>query len=299
MLEAGTDDIKHSQRMVKAGGGSSSQAAELLDLFVNHIPPVPRKQIRTAELVLLLLGMAQARNCDQRIKLLPLAKLTMLQLFAPDLYRFGRRRYRGFIQTLQEWADKHENWGQRGFGEILEKKYKQQGGDKQPLSESQQIEARNFDRFYSPLIEALEASAHNRSGFDPFQFLKSHPLQSEDLKNLRLYFSFVDEATSPKSGNKLNTGIQDSEKLPIADLANRDEFLDLLFSESEGSWQSAVQMPELEGRVLDDKTFAVVLERLGKNDFKAYLQKSECSSYLYLLAGFGSTIRCTQHFMIT
>lgn len=80
----------------------SPQATELLNLFVNHIPPVPRKQIRTAELVLLLQGVAKARNCDGRIKPLPLAKLTLLQLYAPELYRFGRRRFRGFMQTLQE-----------------------------------------------------------------------------------------------------------------------------------------------------------------------------------------------------
>ncbi len=258
--------VKASGRM--AGRGEPRQAEELLNLFVNHIPPVPRKQIRSAELVSLLLDMAKARQCGQQIKLLPLAKLTLLQLFAPELYRFGRRRFPGFMNTLQEWAGR-EHWGQKDFGKGLEKGIKTPVDSATGLSDSQQVEARNFDRFYAPLIEALEISAQNRSGFDPFQFVKSIPLPAEDMQDLSVYFSFVDEA-----GQRLAAVQQLGEvsALPVAELANVDAFLDLLFSESEGSWQSAVQMPELQGRVLDDATFGLLLERLQKPDFRPRLE---------------------------
>jgi formylglycine-generating enzyme required for sulfatase activity len=253
---------------------ASPQAADLLNLFVNHIPPVPRKQIRTAELVLLLLGMAKARNCEGRVKPLPLVKLTLLQLYAPELYRFGRRRFRGFMLTMQEWAGQQE-WGQKSFGETLRNKLCT-APTPPGLSEVQQVELRNYDRFYAPMLEALEMAAHNRSGFDPFTFIKTNPLAAEDVQDLRIYFSFVDEATLLEEERKaeavtLATTLQDTENLPVAALPNPDEFLDLLFSESEGSWQSAVQMPELVGRVLDDKTFGVLIGRLQKPDFQHLL----------------------------
>jgi formylglycine-generating enzyme required for sulfatase activity len=260
LAEAAGEPLKAAGRL--AGRAEPRQAEELLSLFVNHIPPVPRKQIRSAELLSLLLDMAKARQCEQQIKPLPLAKLSLLQLFAPELYRFGRRRFLGFMRTLQEWAG-HEHWGQKGFGEDLKNQIKTPIDKAGGLSESQQVEARNFDRFYAPLIEALETAAHNRSGFDPFQFIKSFPLPADDMQDLSVYFSFVDEA-----GRGLaETPAGEVSGLPVAELANADAFLDLLFSESEGSWQSAVQMPELQGRILDDATFGLLWERLQKPDF--------------------------------
>lgn len=265
-LEAALDGEsgKAAERMA-AHRYSSQQAADLLNLFVNHIPPVPRKQIRTVELVLLLLGMAKARNCEGRVKPLPLVKLTLLQLYAPELYRFGRRRFPGFMQILQEWSEQQE-WGQKGFGKSLESRIKQPNDGGLKLTEQQQVEVRNYDRFYSPLIDALEQAEKNRSGFDPFLFIKNYPIPIEDLFDLRVYFSLVDESKAAVSDT-----IMESEALQPADLPNPDEFLDLLFSESEGSWQSAVQMPELVGRVLDDKTFDVLIERLQKPDFQHLL----------------------------
>ncbi|MBU0654488.1 MAG: SUMF1/EgtB/PvdO family nonheme iron enzyme [Gammaproteobacteria bacterium] len=266
-------EIRQFLRQEYAELFNSQQATDLLNLFVNHIPPVPRKQIRTAELVLLLQGMAKARNCDGRIKPLPLVKLTLLQLYAPELYRFGRRRFRGFMQTLQEWAGEQE-WAQKGFGKNLENRIKTPVAGANSLNEQQQVEARNYDRFYAPLIEALEMAAHNRSGFDPFQFIKANPLSAEDVQDLRIYFSFVDEAALSEEERKTETSTimdAEAENLLVAELPNVDEFLDLLFSASEGSWQSAVQMPELVGRVLDEASFKAVLARLQKPDFKSLL----------------------------
>lgn len=299
-LEAETVQGKTVERMT-ARHQPSQQAADLLNLFVNHIPPVPRKQIRTAELVLLLQSMAKARQCGERIKPLPLVKLTLLQLYAPELYRFGRRRFRGFMQTLQEWAENEEQWGQRDFGvnfrgRLASSSVEEAGGG----YSQRQVELRNFDRFYAPLIDALEMAAHNRSGFDPFIFIKTNPLPAEDVKDLRIYFSFVDEATLSEQERRAETPIaadtMAAESLPVAQLPNPDEFLDLLFSASVGSWQSATQLPELAGKVLDEATFAAALDRLQKPDFQPLLNNPQ---WLQILLPYLSTSQTAQLLRLT
>jgi formylglycine-generating enzyme required for sulfatase activity len=257
-------------------GGSSdehalnagSEAEELLRLFVEHIPPVPRKQLRAAELLLLQLNIAKARGCAQRIKRVPLAKLIIIQLFAPDLYRFGRRRHAGFMRNLQDWEKTNSDWERnvKSFEKSLEAKINKLQGDQKTG------ELRLLDRLYKPLIEALENAAHNRSGFDPFRLIREMPFSNEDLQNLHLYFSFVEESMmldiqAPSGPTEASIMVV----RPQAKLANATEFLDLLFSASSANWQSAVQMPEVVGRELDEATFSVVLERLDKKEFKRLL----------------------------
>ncbi len=245
---------------------------ELLRLFVDHIPPVPRKQRRAAELLLLQLDMAAARGCAAQIKPLSLAKLILLQLFAPDLYRFGRRRHTGFMRNLQEWAKTHPDWERNidNFAKSLEESINALQGDQKAL------ELRLLDRLYKPLIEALESAAHNRSGFDPFRLIREMPFASKDLQDLHRYFSFVDDGAEAQQGGngaqmaQAGGGIETAR--PQTSFSNPGEFLDLLFSTSEANWQSAARLPEVVGRELDGKTFAAVLERLGKDEFKGLLK---------------------------
>lgn len=259
---------------------------ELLRLFVDHIPPVPRKQRRAAELLLLQLDMAAARGCAAQIKPLPLAKLILLQLFAPDLYRFGRRRDTGFMNNLQSWAKTHPDWERNieSFAKSLEESINMLEGD-QKISE-----LRLLDRLYKPLIEALESAAHNRSGFDPFRLIGKMPFASDDLQNLHRYFSFVEESADQRqeeasfaASSGQGAGRAEAQR-PVTSFANPSDFFDLLFSAFEANWQSAVQMPEVRGRELDGKTFAAVLERLGKDEFKGLLKnRSWLGNFLPLL----------------
>lgn len=257
----------------EAGASRSGlDGEEMLRLFVDHIPPVPRKQRRAAELLLLQLDMAAARGCAAQIKPLPLAKLILLQLFAPDLYRFGRRRHTGFMRNLQEWAKTHPDWERNieNFAKSLEESINTLQGDQKAL------ELRLLDRLYKPLIEALESAAHNRSGFDPFRLIREMPFANEDLQDLHRYFSFVDDDAEARQGGNLaqapQAGGSAEIQRPQTSFSNPGEFLDLLFSTSPANWQSAVQLPEVIGRELDGKTFAAVLERLGKDEFKRLLK---------------------------
>ncbi len=222
----------------------AADTAILLDLFVRHIPPVQRKHIRAAEQVLLLQDFAEARGCRAQIKPLPLVKLALLQLFAPEVYRFGRRRLLGFMSLLEEWSAAPE-WGQENFVE-------------QVLKEKYSAEKLNFHRLYAPLMAHVEEVHGNRSGFDLFAFIKELPLGGEDL---RPYLSLVVEGGSQLSGEEAAAS-----SLAEGSLGNEAEFLALLFSQSPGAWQSAVQRPELEGRVLPADTFAKVVETLDKEN---------------------------------
>lgn len=261
----------------RAGGDNE----ELLKLFSEHIPPVPRKQLRAADLLLLQLEMAKARGCARRIKPLPLAKLIILQLFAPDLYRFGRRN-NGFMNNLQAWDREHPDWGRNieHFEVSLEEKIKAQPDEKR------MVELRLLDRLYKPLIQALENAAHSRSGFDPFRLIRDMPFSSDDLTNLHYYFSFVEDSPAiivQVPAIELGQDGQDAGQPTVSSrhtrmvsrLSNPSEFLDLLFSISPANWQSAVQLPEVAGHMLDEAVFLTIQERLDKEAFESFLSDRE------------------------
>jgi len=263
------------------------EAQDLLDLFVKHIPPVPRKQIRMAELVLLMQDIAEVSDCKQRIRLLPLAELTLLQLFAPELYRFGRRKYDGFMLTLREWADKEANWGHTAFKDHYEKRLIEPEAGKNALTQSQLTEKRNFDRIYAPMLDILEDVSHSRSGFKIFDFIKQSSLSQIPVNEMLLYFGFVDEAAL----NKTNASISKSDQpiaepiYAVANLSDPNTFLDMLFSATEGGWQSVVNMSELQGKVLDEQTFKQIYERLQEGSFDSTLQGKQ-TTWLGLLLPF-------------
>lgn len=248
---------------------------ELLKLFSEHIPPVPRKQLRAADLLLLQLEMAKARGCAHRIKPLPLAKLIILQLFAPDLYRFGRR-HNGFMNNLQAWEREHPGWGRniQYFEQSLEAKIAEQLDETIRTSELCLL-----DRIYKPLIHALENAAHSRSGFDPFRLIREMPFSSDDLTNLHHYFSFVEDSPAiivqvPAIELGQDTGqptVSSRHTRMVSRLSNPSEFLDLLFSISPANWQSAVQLPEVAGHMLDEAVFLTIQERLDKEAFASFL----------------------------
>lgn len=263
----GTGLARHeaSNKLLRDLGMEGTADGALLDAFVAHIPPVPRKHIRVAELMGLLLELAEARGV--RIEVLPLFKLTLLQLFAPELYRLCRRRT-GNLKNLQDWS-KREDWGQKRFHQILKE-------ERQPHNvagnQTKKIgnDWRSFDRVEEPLLRALEHCAENRSGFDPFLLIKNLPLDDTTLQGVAKYFSLFDEAASSDLPQDTSAGAAPAGgvKSAAARPTNLDEFMGLLFSSSPGNWQSAVQTEELQGKVLDAATFEQLLARLQGNDPK-------------------------------
>ncbi len=83
---------------------------KLLSLFASSVPAVPRRLIRSAELFELKKRLCEEKNIKTLIENpYLLAKFAILELFAPDIFRFGTERYRGFrfFNILSEWKLAH------------------------------------------------------------------------------------------------------------------------------------------------------------------------------------------------
>lgn len=264
----------------------------LLDLFADCIPPVPRKLIRAVELLKLLLDILDTRKKRDEYQLLPLAKLTLLQLFAPDLYRFGRRYDAGFMQRLENWV-KYDHWGMDDFigrteCEMLGLEYQHLGDTEKRdanfsgLEKAKQNDLRLFRKNGVRLYQHFEVARQNRSGFDPERLICSGSIADE---NLTPYFSFLEDVI-PEQEDMVSSGKKHSQEdkgaelqgsgvasaaggpsasedsRPLARIHKLDDFLDRLFSTDKANWQSALQSDEMDGRVLDDKAFTAIQERL-------------------------------------
>jgi hypothetical protein len=84
---------------------------QLLELFELSMPPVPRKVIRALELFAMLHELARQERpgVGEGVKYEPvlLARIVLLQLFAPELHRVRRsRRSLGFLTELQTMSGK-------------------------------------------------------------------------------------------------------------------------------------------------------------------------------------------------
>ena len=74
---------------------------DILSIFVKSIPPVPRKLIRVADLFKTKQKLANelSLNLDDKI----LAKFVILELLAPEIYRYGVGEFDGFYHRLYNW----------------------------------------------------------------------------------------------------------------------------------------------------------------------------------------------------
>ncbi|MEE9303141.1 MAG: P-loop NTPase fold protein, partial [Thiotrichaceae bacterium] len=282
---------------------TNPEAEELLELFIEHIPAVPRKQIRAAELLQLLLDMAKSRQCDDVVKRLPLAKLTLLQIFAPDLYRFGRRKYAEFMMLLEEWSEQDywryrdhfhnlikiryeieaiennkdlENTQQRLpsiVAKIIETNKEERDKSEKEFTASLQRTQNLYHRFYRELIETFEKASHNRSGFDLYRFVSAMKIGGTTLEP---YFTLFNDGQAITESSAPTTALPEFETVVIND---QDEFLDLLFSESESGWQSALSRSKLKNKVLDDDLFEQIMEQLN-NGLDSFKQNPYWLAYL-------------------
>lgn len=160
----------------------------LLDLFRDVIPPVPRKLHRTAELLQTKLAIAKQHGWTNPDRL-TLARLTYLELFAPDVYRFARRHaLTRLLPILHAWADICQH-----TPDIRHPGITQWLQDRTQQAEKDDGIRYDLERQLKPLYEQLCAAAEQRSGVEPLRL--ADPQHSSDHPNIRDYF---DLKPSPK-----------------------------------------------------------------------------------------------------
>ena len=153
----------------------------LLNLFRDAIPPVPRKLHRAAELLQTKLAIAAQHGWTDPDRLI-LARLTCLELFAPDVYRFARRQApTRLLPILHTWADicthtpdiRHPDIAQ--WLEDREKQASKDDGIRYDL-----------ERQLKPLYDRLCAAAEQRSGIEPLRL--ADPQHPGEYPNIQDYF---------------------------------------------------------------------------------------------------------------
>lgn len=206
-------------------------------MFTHAVPPIPRKLIRAAELLDFLSDLPRHLQPDKLL----LARLVLLQLFAPAVFRHLRRVNPQLIRVLADW---HKD------GKLIASELEKLG-KKEPSSE--------LDKWLveeKPLIEKMITAGQNRVNFDPCKVFANLDSIASDLE-LTEYFHLV--------GEKETVVAVSAESMETAYLSDQNEFLVDLFSDREASWRKALDLEELQGKVLADDTFKEIITKLQQD----------------------------------
>jgi hypothetical protein len=264
-----------------AGDMIETKESSLLGFLVDVVPPVPRKLIRSAELIELTKSLAKERQVDH-LNELALARYILLQLFAPQLYRYARNHYKRIFQKLKEWKEEFpDDWRRDDFSEELGKALSHNKEEGRLIIENvTNADRSNFERSERKILKMLYEIRNNRVGFDPTNLLTTGEGYRDTL-NSEKYFSLVDDMVILSSNVVLsNDSRRVSESpspLPVFYQESftgeieidAPEFMDQLFGRQESSWRSALTRDELQGKQLATNTYEVILNRL-KGEYKSF-----------------------------
>ncbi|WLE98952.1 MAG: SUMF1/EgtB/PvdO family nonheme iron enzyme [Candidatus Electrothrix communis] len=233
--------------------GRTDEAQELLKLFEYAVPMIPRKLIRAAELLEFLTELSESFQPDRVL----LARLVLLQLFAPEVFRHLRRT-NNFL--LQVWA----GWQQNSENKIF------RTSDLKKVQLDEKTDEATWKAEDEPLIQKLLEAGRNRVNFDPCRVLQG--LTPEAIPNsLKDYFHLVGEQENePVSIAASVRGIESApiiaERLETARLTDQQGFFTDLFSEREASWRKVLDFEELQGKILPSDIFDNILSRLNNEE---------------------------------
>ena len=235
----------------------------LLDLFVQAVPPIPRKLVRAGELLEFVRAVARARGLEQRLQPYTAVQLTLLQLFAPQCFRFLRRgRLAGWLTLEKRLRGEPPSYrASSGSTPVARPDWRSSSFFDwwEGLCEVERTE-KPTDAWYIenveiPLIAELRQASVNRGGFDVRNlFLLARTELSVD-ERLDPYVSLFAEPqiTQPTAAGAIP-----------ASPRNRERFVSLLNSTVRESWINAFEQERdsLQGRVLDTPTFDALLNAL-------------------------------------
>jgi len=226
-------------------GNEAERRRTLLRIFVACVPAVPRKLVRAAELFRVLRDLAHARDWKE-IDEPTLARMVFLQLFAPRIYRFGRRQP-VFFSVLERWFGASR---QRTFDELE----KEIGGVKEAVEgeETGRDSPYLLDTLEKPLLALLREVARNRSGFAPRNLVLSDLPADQGLHR---YYHLLDTDRVARAA-----AAAPGDDLEPARLEEPAAFLTQWSGSDPLAWRNALEQEgeRLAGRRLDDATFSAL-----------------------------------------
>jgi len=264
----------------------------LLDLFTTAVPLVPRKLIRAAELLGLKLKVARNNGWDlakDEDELYILAQLTIIQLFAPELYSFALKK--PFFILLLRLEELLENTGDYRIPppdhclEELARAYRglltgtqDQGKDGEAESADEaashgcaQQPVPRLNRPYLieqlelPFLDLLIRSRRQRSGFDPFNVVAGNKAGLYEKVEPARFFTL--RPSLPRTGSETR---QAADGASLPPLVPKDilAFIEQITAPEPSYWQNALADPGLSGREgrLAESIFEELKERAPKFD---------------------------------
>ena len=236
--DTSTKKAKKSNHLSKREQNESIKTT-LLDLFVNAVPRVPRKLIRAVELFQLLSEIMKERGFGV-INEITLARLVIIQLFAPDIYRFGRQR-QGFFKTLEVWeADKTVGGGKWLLDTQKDEDFYPQDNDGDKYI---------YERLGKKLRQLVQESTEVRSGFNIRRLLlEKHPIEG----SLSAYFSYLEESSTSVVSLAVQQG---KENKPRLILDNESEFIQFITSTRADAWSTVAGYTGIKEGVMSESLY--------------------------------------------
>jgi|GEM_PF-1723427 tRNA A37 threonylcarbamoyladenosine biosynthesis protein TsaE len=194
---------------------------ELLRFFASILPPIPRKIIRSMKLFETKKELGKDLNLDDAT----LARLCLLELFIPKLYRLSKKEP-ALFGVLQEWKDAHANiHDTSAIRSAIEEK----------------IEGNLTKEVHKKILDCIDELKCARINFD---LDKLFPFPKPD-DTIERYFTFMIEPSS-------NKDIENARKeFRYAQLRDEERFLsDVLSFNSLATVKGAIQKEQLLGQVL-------------------------------------------------
>jgi hypothetical protein len=267
-------------------------------LFVRCVPAVPRKLIRTAEVFGLLDEIArdqvgQNKFGAERYDRLLLARLVLLQLFAPALYRLGARpQGRSFLQDLKQLkapriADEIRELKTRLASDEPAVEVKRGRGANRESEATSGAGQRKLDEQRLQVALEVQLVLEQRSGFDPCAVVENEDY--DWVSRVAAHYCVVPQY----EGSELPAG--ESGPGPVAEPGKKsgsgqpldlDAFVDLILDNDPATWRRALaeEREQIENRTFNATTVERILER-------AKLQQRSSLVWLAWIEVFAGTFR--------
>lgn len=284
-------DRKYPDDILGRDHAAAEQAAKretrrlLRDLVGKAVPAVPRKLNRVGELFRLCLEVARENGwgMTERKEQLTLLRLVILQLLAPDLYRFGRHNP-GFLNKLEDWCEKYgKPVNLTLLDDNLRDRIKQSEEALKVKPDDPQAagELYTLRRLDQELLNRVRVAQQHRSRFDPFNLID---LDHRCDDGIHKYFNLeLGEVTQKPITGVVSVTVGDlamgadgvtvyremahatDDGTPAAP-SDPEGFFNQLFSGDEIAWRNAIEQEaeRLNGHVLDNSSFQSLLDRVRR-----------------------------------